>query len=98
LATQSGPDPGDVWGDKGTGACALEEEHRPLFNHSSSNDKVASIGDLVVWHPQRQRQMYRRVSASADVGNARLRFYIRDIGARLRLGRQLQHGRMLTYA
>jgi hypothetical protein len=36
------------------------------------------------------------ISASADVGNARLSFYIGYIGSRLRNGRQLQHSRLLT--
>jgi hypothetical protein len=39
------------------------------------------------------------ISASADVCNARLSFYIGYIiGSRLRNGRQLQHGRVLAYA
>ena len=41
---------------------------------------------------------YRRVSASADVSNARLSFYIGYVGRRLRLRGQLQHACMLTYA
>ena len=43
-------------------------------------------------------EMYRRVSASADVGNARLSFYIGYVGRRLCLRGQLQHGRVLAYA
>jgi hypothetical protein len=68
------------------------------LNHYSGEDKAALVGGLVVWHPSGNGKSIAASSASADVGNARLRFYIAYIVRRLCLRRQLQHGRVLARA
>ena len=68
------------------------------LNHYSGEDKAALVGGLVVWHPSGNGKSIAASSASADVGNARLRFYIGYIVRRLCLRRQLQHGRVLARA